>query len=457
METFNPGYCTVESATLTSYAKALENITALITGCAIRQSMDSSQVTVDLQILDSIGLLHNFPIRGEETLSLHLKSHDNQTEVRIPLQVFAVSDVATKNEKMVYTLSCVTTTSYEAATKEVITAFRDHTASYAAKKIFEKNYGKGKVGLTSVEGFNKGTVYQFSSPKKTSEPRYFIIEKTDALMRMTIPSYTPSQAMNFLCAKAYSADNFSSTYRFFETLDGYSWVTDEWLLLYAKESGKTKNLFYAPGDTIPRDPREGNTIIESLEMLDHAQHVNTASDMQGGGYVNTVMELDLVNHTKKEYTYVYGKKKYALMGGTKSLAPLGDKHSPEFVKNTFNKSNGPQRVIVRDWAPDGFNVPTGSTVRPNQYMKEIISNRIAYNYHLMNSKVTAGIKGRLDIKPGEVINLSLIEPDITMSSEQNKRLKGRWLVYSTDHKIEMSQLKTTIELVKYDWDSGLES
>ena len=80
---------------------------------------------------------------------------------------------------------------------------------------------------------------------------------------------------------------------------------------------------------------------------------------------------------------------------------------------------------------------------------------MAYNYHLQNTKVSAGMKGRIDIKPGEVIDLSTLEPSVALSPEQNKRLQGKWLIMSTTHELDMNELICKMELVKYDWDRGI--
>ena len=443
METFNPGYCTIEGATLTSFDKRKVDITTMISHVKIDQDLNLSGYMVDVTILDTIALIHNFPIRGEETLKLQMRSHDLQTVIILDLSLYSVSDVAIQGEKLLYTCSCVSTSTFKAAQEKIITSFRNHTASYCATQLFKKNYGQ----LTAEGSFEDGVIYKFKDGRKVK------MQDSTNTMRVTIPDYAPAQAMQFLAAKAYNSRNLSSTYRFFETIEGYNFVTDEWLLQYAKENQAVKNLYYTPGDTISRDPRQAERIVETLEYFNHSAHVNTSDDMSGGGYYNSVMEIDLIQHWKKTYNYDYKKaqKKYKGMSGG---SPKGAKHTNEFIEKTF-KRNQTQRVILRDWAPDGMGDVPEAINRPQQNMREIISNRMAYNYHLQNTKVSAGMKGRIDIKPGEVIDLSTLEPSVALSPEQNKRLQGKWLIMSTTHELDMNELICKMELVKYDWDRGI--
>ena len=87
METFNPGYCTIEGASLVSHTGETVNISALVNSVLVNQSMGSMAVSVDMNVLDSVGLLHNFPIRGEELVYLSLKSHDLQTKISLKLRL----------------------------------------------------------------------------------------------------------------------------------------------------------------------------------------------------------------------------------------------------------------------------------------------------------------------------------------------------------------------------------
>ena len=126
METFNPGYCTIESAIIANASGESETITGLIGRFDIQQSLASSTFSGSLDILDGIGLLSSLPIRGEESLKIKLKSHDLQTELSLDLQVIEISNVSIQKEsgdQYAYTLGFISKTSWGAVRESVITAF----------------------------------------------------------------------------------------------------------------------------------------------------------------------------------------------------------------------------------------------------------------------------------------------------------------------------------------------
>jgi hypothetical protein len=65
------------------------------------------------------------------------------------------------------------------------------------------------------------------------------------------------------------------------------------------------------------------------------------------------------------------------------------------------------------------------------------------------------MRGRIDLIPGEVINLSIVEPNALMEGEQNKRLSGYYLIYATAHNMTGDSLETSLQLVKFDWETDV--
>ena len=72
---------------------------------------------------------------------------------------------------------------------------------------------------------------------------------------------------------------------------------------------------------------------------------------------------------------------------------------------------------------------------------------------MMENMCTAVIRGRIDLKPGEVVNLSILESNASLEAEQNKRLSGYYLIYAVGNNINGESLETALKLVKYDWET----
>lgn len=458
-DSFNPSLCTIEKATIKSIDNREKDITALIYAFNIKSSIYDSSFSANLRCFDSVGLLHKFPLRAEEEIDLTIKGHDFQTELNIKGQIVKINNVS-KNEQgdgYYYTLHFVSRTAYRAGIQNVITAFNNKSASFAAKQLFKKYFNQNKeLNLADQAGEipPNSYAYQLSS----NRGRIFYIEDSAGQMRTIIPDYTPIQAMNFLASKALAnSDSPSSTYRFFETFDGYYWVTDEWLLKRTKfNKKKIKDLYYMSFSE--QHPQYADRMVRHVKSLENSSHVDTGQDLDSGAYKNTIMEVDFVNHTRKYHNYDYQteKKKYTSMTGSPRTSNVGATHSDKFITETFKdeNKNARQFVVYRDWQADGVASVPGQVVRPQQNMVEIIQNRVAYNHHLNNSKINIEVEGRIDLIPGDVINLITQEPNIELENKQNERLSGKYLVSMVNHNMDQNTLTTQVEIVKYGWQKG---
>ena len=70
--------------------------------------------------------------------------------------------------------------------------------------------------------------------------------------------------------------------------------------------------------------------------------------------------------------------------------------------------------------------------------------------------VAASMKGRLDIAPGMVVNLSIKGLDGLDAPESNKTLSGKYLVHTVRHSRDDSgTLGCALKLIKYGWSKGI--
>ena len=456
-ETFNPSFCTIEEATLTSVDERVVDITPLIYGVGTYSALSASALVGTIEVYDSVGTLHNHPLRGEEKLNLTLKGHDFQTEVRIVGQIIKIDNVKsnTAGDGYFYNLHFVTLTSYEAGIQNVIAPYQNMTGSTAAKSVFKKYFNKGKT-LNAYGDVRELLPVESERLRIRGSDRKFYLENSKNKLHCIIPDFTPAGAMNFLASKSLATSaSPSNMFRFFETYDGYYWCTDEWLLKRAKENKKKiKDLYYMP--FTEKDPRKAELISQTLESFENTNHVNTEADLDSGAYTNTVLEIDLITHHMQYHNFNYQeqKKKFKQMGGAPQTSNAGAVHSDTFIKNTFTKENANQSVVFRDWQAEGTETKPEQKIREPQNMVEIIQNRKAYNHHLNNSKVQITIQGRLDLQPGQVVNVIVQEPNVELSEENDERLSGLYLVSSVSHSIQENQLNTSAEITKYDWDKG---
>lgn len=461
-ETYNPSSCDVVSAQLTPFNTEGSgddiDITPIIVGFTITQSIERPALHMAIQCYDGIGLLESLPIRGEEKLKITMKAHDLQIEKTIRGRIHSIDNVvpSTGRDAVGYTLHVMTEISYEAALYSITTAFRNKPASSMAHTIFKKYFSNTQDAVDDL-GYQEmipygGKKYGMAKDLK----RYFYLQPSEGFLRLTIPDFPPQDSMLFVSSKAYSANSPSCSFRFFENFDGYYWCTDEFLIQKYTNNNRIVELNYQAFTTL--DPRDAVSQITAIEEMKNTHRTNLPSELQGA-YLNTVYEIDLNNHTAKRFNYKYldSIKKYTATTGSAGPVIENDIHSKDFIEETFNVSRGnaKQFMVFRDYDTDKTG-GKGEVVRGEQHYKEIIQNRTSYSKHLNATRVSASLKGRLDLQAGQLVKVNARKLNVSGENVPNKQLSGNYLIQSVIHSVQQGLLDTDLKLIKYDWNDGVD-
>ena len=452
MADFNPSKCEIIRAEITPFVtkgKKPVDISLMIGSLSIQQSINSVAISGTIDVLDSVGLIEDVPLRGEESLELELKSLDTNTSITIRAQIYKISDVSSSvsTKQLTYTLHWITKTSFNASKRRLIKAFRDKKASNIVKEIFEESFAKISPSTTSKTD-------PTSLPDKTLQfninndaRRKLYIQETEDNMRVIIPDYMPTQAIGFVAARTHSkTDSKSSSFRFFETFDSYYFVSDEWLFKRGAIN-KVKEFTYSP--FVNSDASDVNAQVKSLISFNNNRRADVASELLGGAYQNSVFEIDLLKHTAKRYNYKYldgDKNTFTTSTGKKANSEI-DIHSKEFIEDTFSAENAKRFMIIRDYREKA----NAGEFRDESYFRDIAARRMMYFQHMRATQVSASTRGRLDLQAGEVIKVLVKEMNVSGQSESNNQLSGRYLVTSITSIISEGVLTTGLTLFKYDW------
>jgi hypothetical protein len=454
MSDFNPSVCEIQKAEIISYNNTTKrDITSNFIGrFEITQSMDAVAYSGWLFVVDTIGILDGLPIRGEETLNLWLKGMDLGTEVRISARIHKVSDITPTQSSngVTYKLHFVSKTTFNSTTKRVTEAHVD-TVSTMAYKMFNSYYAKLGFGTSNRDNDGK-KLLPFNSyryPIIDEPTRQFIVQPTYPSTNLIIPRLTPSEAMFFVAARAYNPDTPSQTFRFFETLENYYFCTDEYFLKGITAEDVVP-MYYAPIVSYDAVNAAGQlNRIETLHVL--SKGIDTSTDLFSGSYRNEVVEIDFIRRRLDISKFNYDDARYIDMTGTtKSIS--NNPHTEQFRKDTFTENNARRFMIFRNYTRQG---DMASTLRADEKLAEIVHNRVSYYHHLNNTSVMAGLKGRLDIRPGMIVDLQIKNLDgISATIGINQTMSGRYLVQSTMHsRDDEGTLNTMLKMAKFDWSA----
>lgn len=462
MEDFNPGTVEVTRAELISYdGNTRRDISSnYIYGFEIEQSMDTVAYSGSINVLDTSNVLEGMPIRGEETLNLTLLGMDLNTEVYIAARVHRVSDIMPRpsTNGVTYTIHFVSKNSFKSSTKNVLEAFNS-TPSTMAEKIFKKGYsdlrlpdfGDPLLEKTSLPYESK--VFDLIKDGKSSDDpdRSFFVQPTKNPSQVVIPDLSPSEAMYFVASRAYNPSTSSQTFRFFETIECYYFCTDEFFIkrannLNAASKDNLVKLFYAPVVDLDASNIEAQfNRVEDLQVM--SKGINTSTDIASGAYTNKVIQVDLLKKRITHSKFDFENSSYIDMSG-KPRDTEFNPHTEKFRKDTFTEENARTFMVFKDYSDLGDGP---SALKNDQMFADIIHNRLSYYHHLHNTSVMAQLKGRLDLRPGQIIELEIkaldgVDDNITI----NNTLAGRYLIKSTKHSMKEGVLNTIINIVKFD-------
>jgi len=413
-----PGHYKLLSAIIVSYdtQKQLE-ISNLIPSFSIEESLDNDSVRGVVSIYDTVGFLEDFPVRGEELLIMEVEDA-LKLKRRYEFRIYKVTNVRIKdtNDGLVYDMHFTSKWRYEAGKRRIIRPF-ENTIKDIVSLIFSAYYPEGKDML---------------------------IEETDGIFRCVIPNYTPMQAMNFLASRAYSQTSPSCSFRFFENADNFFFVSDEYLIKLARDNPENiKEFMYS--DALEKSGSQFLEQMKNIISIENSERVNTMIDLYSGAYTSNVIEIDLVKKVVENKRYRYDSSKYTAMSGLKAEGV----HSTRFTDDYFTEENERRYLVVKDYTSIG---DTPSNIRGEQYLVDIVQNRVAYRHHLNNTVVYAKTHGRLDLKAGDIIDLKI--PNFSTGDrgrEENRQLSGKYLVNDCKQVFIHDVHETALKLIKYDW------
>lgn len=463
---FNPSRCEITSAEIVPFGKMVGdksniNIADMIAAFSMHTALNKSALHGKCDVYDAIGILENFPLRGEEEIHLTIKAFDLQTELELACFIYKIDDLDIRKDQngLSYTLHWVSKTSYEASRRSFITSFNGKTSSKIVEDLFKKYYhgGVGMEPYTPSFAKNKEELPEgtkaFRLGKLGDKGRYLYIEKTEHPMQLTIPDLSPAQAIQFVARRTWGMEpNAGSSFRWFENVNGFYFVSDEWLYEYGKLNG---GLQFQYGAFISLDAEDAIEQMTSLSQFGNPLRVDTGNQIQEGAYKVKIIEVDILKQNITDYSHSFDYQKDFLnkfRDSTGNKATIkNDIHTEDFIKKTFTDENAKRFMIIRDYKDD----TSSKAFKSETNFRNLVAQRTFYRMHSLATSVVGVTDGRLDVKAGDVVRINTLSKNISSDKEDNPQISGRFLVTSVDNDVENGELKTVMSMFKYDWsDAG---
>jgi hypothetical protein len=413
------------------------DISKIIHKFNIVESMSAGCVRGSAVVYDANDLItrfgefgENIGIKAEEFVEITYSDYYDNERIETYF-LYSITDVgyATDAENMIkYTLNFVSLGKFISENFRVAKAYRPNNGtgliSDYVKEIFEEFYVNplaiAKLPIRDIE-----------------------VEPTVGPQSYVIPRMTPEQAMHFFSRKAFSSNNKSQSFRFFENRNKYYFATNEYMIDYVSKGGVSSSIGVDPSiamaigmraPTIPIFRRnyatdktaDGQELAMSRFInIDFGVKTDTIDDINSGAYYRSSYEIDVINGTLTKFDYNHFD--YSEVG-------VSFPHEKDFVDQRINKPK--ERFIVKDYASPGN--PGGTNVPPDRNYSTLHNVKTSYFYHYNKNKVSATIYGRNTLFAGLAIDVELTK-QVVGSDTTDKRddeRSGRYIIESIENSFD---------------------
>lgn len=380
----------------------------------IYESVMSPVIWAEIQITDSMGLLQNFPIIGEEYIKITFKTPktfgDSATYL---LRVNAVNNkqVTQNNKKITYTLQC--------CSAELMTNV------------------KKSVTLTTKDTIKNIITNIIEDYIESDKPVF--VDSTTGMEEIKIANLTPFEAIDFIRQRAVSARYQSSSFCFYESRRGYHFITIERLMddgAKIVQSGNYDKIFFF--DNSGKNDSQ-NMTYRNIIAYNQISFGDSISKVQDGSLNNAVQQFDLITGDVRKLTYTdnIGADAFRSSSDTSSSGQ----------STSFTRQHGKNTTLTRL-------IPTNSD-RSASDLAEKITKSQAYAQKLAQNITQIHIYGDSEVTLGDVINLKLPSGiDVSTGQNQISRLdSGTYTVTKIRQMIllgDRPQYTQSLELIKHD-------
>lgn len=382
-----------------------------VKGIELYESILSPVIFCELVVQDSINLHQNFPIIGEEYVSITFKTPKHPKAVTYLLRVNK------KHNLKIFENNKMATYSLQLMSAEVV----KNSTRFVTKK-YENTIDNLISQILSAE-------------LKTIKP--IRIDKTVGIEKGRITRMQPFKAIDYLRRRAISNEYQSSSFCFFENRDGYRLTTIEKMIEdgnMALDKAKTSNkTFYF--DTNRKDKVE-NVTMRNILAYNQIAFTDTVSKLQQGGINNKVSSFDLLTGSidQKVYDNTVGERVFKKTED--SASPM---NSATFINNHKNSTAKTKFVVM-------------SSDKPQLKLPEKLSILQAYAQKVTQNIVQIHIYGDSEITVGDMIKCTFPSADSSDKKKGVSRLdSGNYLVAKVRHMIinsDRPQHTMALELIK---------
>lgn len=372
------------------------NPLAQLIGVDIWEDMSKPTMYAEFTFQDNLNLLQNFPIIGEENISIEIQTPGIQKSTTFTFRTFEVANVHRD--------------------------FNGKGITYVVRCVSDEHLRAGSSLIKESQTDVVSNMVPYILAKYLDSTKKFIVDEAKGIQTIAFPKINPLKAIDMLRQRAVSKEYASSAYVFFENQAGFNFKTVEGLIKDGKPTIGSRT-FNAQQNSMANKIALANSYrtIKKFENLSKSDG-NKKASMGVYKAVTKTFDLNTKSFESKDFSLKEVFDKFQKPGAGKMQIPNSD----DFIK-TYGEGVPKQFFSLKD------------TTRPDNFMDTAIAVRNSFTV-LLNSDVTRVlIHGDTGLKVGDLITLDLPDPSGTTDVKKPDQLmSGNYMIIRLRHMITPS-------------------
>lgn len=399
MKQYEPGDIKIINVRLTNTNKlATIDIRAQMMALSIFEDIEKPTLYAELMLVDSVNLVKDFPIIGEEDLEIVFVTPGREKQSTFKFRTFSVEGTSNNptGKASAYMLRCVSTEHFTNAIQQVDKSYNNIVAEMVAD-----------IMVNEI---------------KTKKP--VTVESTRGLIPLTIPRMNPLAAIDYLRQRAVAKRPSGGVFVFFENQHGFNFVSLEKLIEEGSKDIASRTFTYNP-DVIS-DKQRAAFAFRNIQRFEHLTGFDTIDKMTGGMLNNAVRSFDM-------FTKDFGEVAFKLKEQVQKFE-TGNKNTS--VPNT-------QKIIgeAERGAPHYIFTPKDSS-KGNDYIADLYGYRMSFIKMFNQNIIRCMVYGDNFLSVGSMVNLNLPDTSGTTGKKSNDpKYSGNYLITKLRHIITQEDKK----------------
>jgi hypothetical protein len=446
----NAGDISINEVTLICTNGRQIDLTPFMIEINITEDIFSTSMYGNILITDSIGIIENGPIIGEEYIRIDVNTPGMSSHIFKTFRVYSISDrnVVIDDKTQIFKLHFCSPEVFVDCFSKIYKTFSGKASDVAA--TIYTNYLQTARNIVVNPQTNQFVESQDSS-------NLTILNDSDNAVKFTCPGWGAMKTLSWLASKSITKDTKASDSLFFESSQQFYWGSVSSIMKSFNDQKRVAaDFYYSPNNlrinegpvavngvqyTVPNLSRSYK-IMESFKVVDS---FNTLKSNQQGYYANQVLAVDLTHKSYKYNNFDYVKN-------------FGNyPHMDQYPPFTTSQFRNPQMVTQVAYSTPGLYDGVANNI--SERIAAIKQNRMSLLAGLSNIKIEGTVPGRTDFEAGSVVYFgmpSMGPKDAKDKSETfDEYMSGLYLVSCIRHKIDNVRHMMILELVKDSFDTQI--